>query len=125
MRRRGGGQGIYQGEGTPLRKSTRTRCVGVGVGVDGAEREARRKKGGRGVAEAPVAAAAMANRLLTMDVERSEIWIAVRMISLSDEARRRFFLAPVRAEAAASPAERAVAYALDRLEGTVTVGAAG
>ena len=67
---------------------------------------------------------AAADRLLTMYVERSEIRLAVRMISLSDEARRRFFAAPVGAAAAASPAERAVAYALDRLEGAVAFEAA-
>ena len=67
---------------------------------------------------------AAAGRLLTMDVEQSAIWIAVRMISSSDEARRRFFAAPVGAVAAASPAEREVAYALDRMEGAVAVGAA-
>ena len=101
----------------------RTRGVSVcGVG-GGAEREARRKKGGRGVAEALVVAAA-ADRMLNMDVEGSTIWLAVRMFSLSDEARRRFFAAPVGAAAAASPAERAVAYALDRLEGAVTIRAA-
>ena len=82
-----------------------------------------RKKGCRGVAEASVAVAA-ANRLLTVDVERSAIRIAVHMISLSDEARRLFFAEPVGAAAAASPAKRAVAYALDRLEGAVAVGAA-
>ena len=37
---------------------------------------------------------------------------------------RRFFTAPIRAAAAALPAERAVAYTLDRLEGAVAVGAA-
>ena len=67
---------------------------------------------------------AAADRLLTMDVERSAIRLAVRMISSSDEARSRFFAASVGAAAAASPAERAVAYALDRLEGAVAVGAA-
>ena len=95
----------------------RTQGVSVGgVGV-GAEREARRKKGGRGVAEA-------ADGMLTMDVEGSKILLAVRMISLSDEARRRFFAAPVGAAAEASPAKRAVAYALDRLEGAVAIRAA-
>ena len=77
------------------------------------------RRGGRGVAEASVA-----DRLLTMDVERSAIRLAVRMISLWDEARRWFLAAPVGAAAATSPAERAVAYALDRLEGAVAVGAA-
>ena len=103
----------------------RTRGVSVGgVGVGGgAEREARRKKGGRGVAEALVAAVA-ADQMLTMDVEGSTIWRAVCMISFSDEGRRRFFAAPVGAAAAASPAERAVAYALDRLEGVVAIRAA-
>ena len=62
-------------------------------------------------------AAAVADRLLTMDVEQSAIRLAVCMISLSDEAKRRFFSAPVRAAAAASPAKRAVADALDSLEG--------
>ena len=100
----------------------RTRGVSVSGG-GGVEREARRKKGDRGVAEALVAAAA-ADRMLTMDVEGSTIWLAVRMISLSDEVRRRFFAAPVGAAAAASPAERAVAYALDRLEGAVAIRAA-
>ena len=96
-----------------------------GVSVSGgAEREARRKKGGRGVAEALVAAAAAADQILTMDVEGSKIWIAVRMISLLDEARRRFFAAPIGAAAAASPAKRAVTYALDRLEGAVSIRAA-
>ena len=61
--------------------------------------------------------AAAADRLLTMDVERSAIRIAVRMISLSDDARRWFFAAPVGVAAVASPAKRAVAYALGRLEG--------
>ena len=98
----------------------RTRGVSVGGGGGSAEREARRKKGGRGVAEALVAAEA-ADRILTMDVDGSTIWLAVRMISLSDEARRRFFAAPVGAAEAASPAERAVAYALDRLEGAVAI----
>ena len=84
----------------------RTRGVSVGGGGGGAEREARRKKGGRGVAEALVVAA---DRMLTMDIEGSTIWLAVRMISLSDEARRQFFTAPVGAAAVASPAERAVA----------------
>ena len=77
----------------------RTRGVSVGGGGGGcAEREARRKKGGRGVAEALVVAA---DRMLTMDVEGSTIWLAVRMISLSGEARRRFFAATVGAAAAA------------------------
>ena len=71
-----------------------------------------------------MAAAAAADRMLTIDVEVSTIWIAVRMISLSDEAKRRFFAALVGAAAAASPVERAVAYVLDRLEGAVSVGAA-
>ena len=91
-----------------------------GVGVGGAEREARRKKGGRGIAEASVAA----ERLLTMDVYRSAIRLAVRMISSLDEARLRFFAAPVGAAAVASSDERAVAYMLDRLEEAVAVGAA-
>ena len=99
------------------------RTRGVSVGGGGAEREARRKKGGRGVAEALVAAVA-ADRMLTMDVEGSTIWIAVRMISLSDEARRRFFAAPIGAAAAASPAEIAVDYTLDRMEGAVAIRAA-
>ena len=64
-----------------------------------------------------------ADRLLTMDVELSVIRLAVRMTSSSDEARRRFFAAPIGAAAAASPAERAVAYALGTLEGAVAVGA--
>ena len=64
-------------------------------------------------------AVATADRMLTMDVEGYTIWLAMRMISLLDEARRRFFTAAVGAAAAASPAERAVAYALDRLEGAV------
>ena len=46
------------------------------------------------------------------------------MISSLDEARRRFFAAPVGAAAAASLSKRAVAYALDRMEGAVAVGAA-
>ena len=80
------------------------RTRGVIVGGGSAEREARRKKGGRGGAEALVAAAA-ADRMMTMDVEGSTIWLVVRMISLSDEARRRFFVSPVGAATAASPAE--------------------
>ena len=101
------------------------RTRGVIVGGGSAEREARRKKGGRGGAEALVAAAAAAaDRMMTMDVEGSTIWLVVRMISLSDEARRRFFVSPVGAATAASPAERAVAYALDRLEGAVAIRAA-
>ena len=68
-------------------------------------------------------AAAAADRLLAVDVEQSAILIAMRMISLSDEARRRFFAAPVGLAATASPTKRAVAYALDRLEVVVTVGA--
>ena len=90
----GGGKGRDQGEGAPQRESLRTR------GVGGAEREARRKKGGRGVAEASVAAAT-ADRLLTMDVERSAIEPTVCMISSSEKARRRFFAAPIGAAAAA------------------------
>ena len=100
------------------------RTRGVSVGSGGAEREARRKKGGCGVAGASVAAAAAVGRLLTMDVERYVIWHAVRMISLSEESRRRFFAAPVGAAGAASPAKRAVAYALDSLEGEVAIRAA-
>ena len=96
-----------------------TQGVSVGGG-GGAEREVRRKNGGRSVAEALVAAAA-ADRMLTMDVKVSTIWLAVRMISLSDEARRRFFAGAVGAAAAASPAKRAVAHALDRLEGAVAI----
>ena len=69
-------------------------------------------------------AAGTADRLLAMDVEQSMIRIAMRMISLSDEARRWFFAVPVGLVATASPAKRAVAYALDRLEVVVTVGAA-
>ena len=65
-----------------------------------------------------------ADRLLTMDVEPSAIPLVERMISLSDEARRHFFAAPVGEAAAASSAKTAVAYALDRLEGAVVVGAA-
>ena len=102
----------------PWQESPSTRGVD-GVG-GGAERETRRKKGGHGVA----VAAAAADRLLTMDVDRSAIRLAVHMISSSDEARRRFFVAPVGAAAAASPAKRAVAYALCRLQGAVAVGAA-
>ena len=68
--------------------------------------------------------AAAVDRLLTMDVEGSTIRLAVRMISSSNEVRRRFFAASVGAAAAASPAERAVDYVLDRLEGAVAVGAA-
>ena len=68
-------------------------------------------------------AAVAADRLLTMDVERSAIRPAVRMISLSHKVRRQFFAAPVGAAAVASPAERAVDYVLDRLEGAVAVGA--
>ena len=64
--------------------------------------------------------AAAADRLLTMEVEQSTIRLVVRMISSSDEARRRFFAAPV----VVSAAKRAVAYALDRMEGAVAVGAA-
>ena len=101
----------------------RTRGVSVGGGSGSTEREARRKKGGCGVAEALVAAAAE-ERMLTIDVEVSTIWLAVRMISLSDEARRRFFAAPVIETAVASPAKRVVAYALDRLEGAVAIRAA-
>ena len=101
----------------------RTRGVSVGGGGGGAEREARSKKGGRGVAEALVVAAA-ADRMLSMDIEGSTIWLAVRMISLSDKARCRFFAAPIGAAAAASPAKRAVAYALDRMEGAVAIRAA-
>ena len=106
----GGGRGRDRGEAALRRESLSTQ------GVSSSEREARRKKGGCGVAEASVVAAA-ADRLLTMDVERSKIRLAVRMISSLDEARRWFFTAPVGAAAAASTAERAVAYALDRLEG--------
>ena len=45
-----------RGEGAPRRESPRTRGIGVGGGGGGGgggstEREARRKKGGRGVAE--------------------------------------------------------------------------
>ena len=69
-------------------------------------------------------AAAAADRMLNMDVEGSTIWIEVRMISFSDEARRRFFAAPVVAAAAASPAKRSVACTLDRLEGAVAIRAA-
>ena len=87
----------------PRQESPRTQ------GVGDAEREARRKKGGRGVTDASVAAA---ERLLTMDLEGSVIRIVVRMISSSDEARLRSFAAPVGAAAAAFPSERAVAYAL-------------
>ena len=111
----GGGQGRDQGEGAPRREYPRTR------GVSGVEREVRRKKGGRGVVEASVAAA---DRLLTMDVELSAIRITVRMISSLDEARRRFFVAPVGAAVAEFPSKRAVAYVLYRLEGAVAVGAA-
>ena len=51
----------------------RTRGVSVGGG-GGVEREARRTKGGRSVAEAlVVTAVAAADGLLTMDVERSAI----------------------------------------------------
>ena len=100
---------------------TRGFSISVGSDVGGTEKEVRRKKGGRGVAEA---AAAAADRMLTMDLEGSTIWLTVRMISLSDKGRRRFFAAPVRAAAAASPAERAVAYVLDRLEGAVAIRAA-
>ena len=46
----------------------RTRGVSVGGGGGSAEREARRKKGGCGVAEELVVAA-VADRMLTMDVE--------------------------------------------------------
>ena len=102
----------------------RTCGVSVGGGGGGTERGARRKKGGPGVAEALVAAAAAADRMLTTDVEGSKIWLGVRMISLSDEIRRRFFTAPVGSAAAAPPAERAVTYALDRLEGAVSIRAA-
>ena len=70
------------------------------------------------------AAAVAVARLLTMDVERSAIRLVVRMISSSDEARCRFFTVTVGVSAAASPAKRAVAYALDRLEGAVAAGAA-
>ena len=63
--RRGGGQGRDWGEGALRWEYTSTRGDGVGC----AEREARRKKGGRGVAEASVAAAAV-DLLLTMDVEQ-------------------------------------------------------
>ena len=83
----------------------RTQGVSVGGVGGGAEREARRKKGGRGVAEALVAAAA-ADRILTMDVEGSTIWLTVRMISLSDEARCRFFVAPISAATSACPARK-------------------
>ena len=88
----------------------------------GAEAEARRK-GGRGITEALVAAA-VADRLLTMDVDRSAVQLAMHMIYSSDEARCRFFAAPFGAAAVAFPAKRSVAYALDRLEGAVAVGAA-
>ena len=74
--------------------------------------------------EALVAAAAAADQLLTKDVERLEIRLTVRMISSLDEARRRFFAAPVGAAAAAFLVERVAAYALDRLEGAVAVGEA-
>ena len=113
-----GWRGRDRVEGAPLRESTRTQ----GGGVGSAEREARRKKGGCGVAEALEVVAAI--RLLTGDVERSAICLVVRMISSSDEARRRFFAAPVGAAAAASPSKRSFAYTLDRLEGAVAVGAA-
>ena len=66
---------------------------------------------------------AAADRLLTMDVERSMIRLAVRMVSSSDKARCRFFAAPVGFLAAASPPKRVVTYELDRLEGAVDVGA--
>ena len=69
-------------------------------------------------------AAAVADRLPTIDLDRSAIRLAVRMISLSEEARCQLFAAPVGAAAAASPAKRAVAYALDRLEGEVAFRAA-
>ena len=67
-----------------------------------------------------MAAAAATDRLLTIYVERSAIRLAVHMISSLDKARRWFFAAPVRA-AAASAFKRAVAYALDRMEGVVAV----
>ena len=99
----------------------RTRGGGGGGISGGADREARKKKGGRSVAEASGAAAA--DQVLTMDVEQSVIRFAVRMISLSDEARRRFFAAPVGEAAVASSAKRVIAYALDMLEGAIAVGA--
>ena len=68
-----------------------------------------------------MAAAAAADWLMTMDVERSAIRLAVHMISSLDKARRWFFAAPVRAAAATSAFKRAVAYALDRMEGVVAV----
>ena len=70
------------------------------------------------------ASVAAADRLLTMDVERSAIRLAVRMISSSDEARHRFFATTVVVAVVASPAKREFAYALDRLEGAVAVRAA-
>ena len=76
---------------------------------------ARRNKGGHGVAEAAVAAAVAADRLLTMYVERSAIRLAVHMIFSLDKARHRFFAAPVVTAVAASPSKIAVAYALDRM----------
>ena len=57
---------------------------------------------------------AAADRMLTTDVEGSTI-------SLSYKARRRFFAAPAGAAAAASPADRAVAYVLYRLEGAIAI----
>ena len=69
-------------------------------------------------------AAAAVDRLMNMDVERSAIWLTVCMISLSEEVMHRFFAVPVGEVAAASPAEREVAYALDMLEGAIVVGAA-
>ena len=108
------GRGRDWVEGATWQEYPRTR----GVVVGGAEREA---KGCRGVAESLVLEADL---MLTMDVERSTIRFAVRMIYSSDEARSRFFAASVGAAAAAYPNERAVAHALDRLEGAVAVGAA-
>ena len=68
----------------------------------GEEEEGRsRRRGGVG--------AAAAERLLTMDVERSAIRLAVCMISSSDKARRRFFAAPVGVAVETSPTDRAVA----------------
>ena len=69
-------------------------------------------------------ATAAADWLLIMDVERSVIRIAVRMISSSDNTMHRFFAAPVGVAAAASPTKGGVAYALERLEGAIAVGAA-
>ena len=71
-----------------------------------------------------MASAEVAYRLLTMDSERCVNLLVVRMISSSDEARRRFFAAPVGAAVADSPAKRAVTYMLDRLEGAFAIRAA-